>query len=54
MNQLTVLSILSWGVWWLFFREDPKNHQRHRFDNGAFAFSGLLSLHWINGLWCCL
>ncbi|MEF1226386.1 DUF3624 domain-containing protein [Vibrio fortis] len=25
MNQLTILSILSWGTWWLFFSDQPKS-----------------------------
>ncbi|MFA0154879.1 MULTISPECIES: DUF3624 domain-containing protein [Vibrio] len=47
MNQLMVLSILSWGVWWLFFREAPKTINAIALMMAAFAFSGLLSLHWI-------
>ena len=47
MNQLMVLSILSWGTWWLFFREDPKTINAIALMMAAFAFSGLLSLHWI-------
>ncbi|MCW1889466.1 DUF3624 family protein [Vibrio chagasii] len=36
------------GVWWLFFREDPKPSTHDRaLIMAAFAFSGLLSLHWI-------
>ncbi|MEZ8862805.1 DUF3624 domain-containing protein [Vibrio sp. 10N.247.311.51] len=47
MNQLMVLSILSWGVWWLFFREDPKTINAIALMMAAFAFSGSLSLHWV-------
>ncbi|CDT17850.1 conserved hypothetical protein [Vibrio coralliirubri] len=47
MNQLLVLSILSWGSWWLFFKEDPKTINAIALMMAAFAFSGLLSLHWI-------
>ncbi|WP_081090533.1 DUF3624 domain-containing protein [Vibrio splendidus] len=47
MNQLMVLSILSWGAWWLFFREDPKTINAIALMMAAFAFSSLLSLHWI-------
>ncbi|MFA0070682.1 DUF3624 family protein [Vibrio breoganii] len=42
-----VLSILSWGVWWLFFKEAPKTINAIALMMAAFAFSGLLSLHWI-------
>jgi len=47
MNQLMVLSILSWGAWWLFFKEDPKTINAIALMMAAFAFSGLLSLHGI-------
>ncbi|HAS27230.1 MAG TPA: DUF3624 domain-containing protein [Vibrio sp.] len=47
MNQLMVLSILSWGAWWLFFKEDPKTINTIALMMAAFAFSGLLSLHGI-------
>ncbi|MCK8087671.1 DUF3624 domain-containing protein [Vibrio sp. 1CM8B] len=47
MNKLMVLSILSWGVWWLFFREDPKTINAIALMMAAFAFTGLLSLHWV-------
>ncbi|MEZ8692522.1 DUF3624 domain-containing protein [Vibrio splendidus] len=47
MNQLMVLSILSWGAWWLFFKEDPKTINAIALMMAAFAFSRLLSLHGI-------
>ncbi|WP_065679732.1 DUF3624 domain-containing protein [Vibrio atlanticus] len=47
MNQLMVLSILSWGAWWFFFKEDPKTINAIALMMAAFAFSGLLWLHWI-------
>ncbi|MCW4440142.1 DUF3624 domain-containing protein [Vibrio splendidus] len=47
MNQLMVLSILSWGAWWVFFKEDPKTINAIALMMAAFAFSSLLSLHWI-------
>ncbi|MEZ8544867.1 DUF3624 domain-containing protein [Vibrio splendidus] len=47
MNQLMVLSILSWGAWWLFFKEDPKTINAIALMMAAFAFSSLLSLHGI-------
>ncbi|MFA0143433.1 DUF3624 domain-containing protein [Vibrio kanaloae] len=46
MNQLMVLSIISWGTWWLFFREDPKTINAIALMMAACVFSGLLSLHW--------
>ncbi|MGO2160564.1 MAG: DUF3624 domain-containing protein [Vibrio toranzoniae] len=46
MNQLMMLSIISWGAWWLFFREDPKTINAIALMMAACAFSGLLSLHW--------
>ncbi|MFA0301512.1 DUF3624 family protein [Vibrio sp. 10N.222.46.B3] len=42
-----VLSILSWGAWWLFFKEDPKTINAIALMMAAFTFSGLLWLHWI-------
>ncbi|MFA0567119.1 DUF3624 domain-containing protein [Vibrio gallaecicus] len=45
MNQLTVLSILSWGIWWLFFKEDPRTINAIALMMAACAFSGLLSIH---------
>ncbi|WP_122055130.1 DUF3624 domain-containing protein [Vibrio sp. Evd11] len=47
MNQLMVLSLVSWGAWWLFFREDPKTINAISLVMAALAFSSLLSLHWI-------
>ncbi|MBO7912388.1 DUF3624 domain-containing protein [Vibrio splendidus] len=47
MNQLMVLSILSWGAWWVFFKEDPKTINAIALMMAAFAFSSLLSLHGI-------
>ncbi|MCZ8500095.1 DUF3624 domain-containing protein [Vibrio lentus] len=47
MNQLMVLSLVSWGTWWLFFREDPKTINAIALMMAALAFSSLLSLHWI-------
>ncbi|MBY7732884.1 DUF3624 domain-containing protein [Vibrio splendidus] len=47
MNQLMVLSLVSWGSWWLFFREDPKTINAIALMMAALAFSSLLSLHWI-------
>ncbi|MCF7504665.1 DUF3624 domain-containing protein [Vibrio sp. L3-7] len=47
MNQLTLLSIASWGAWWIFFKDDPKAINSIALMMAACAFSGLLSLHWI-------
>ncbi|MEZ8879679.1 DUF3624 domain-containing protein [Vibrio lentus] len=47
MNQLMVLSLVSWGAWWLFFREDPKTINAIALMMAALTFSSLLSLHWI-------
>ncbi len=45
MKQLTVLSLISWIVWWLGFREQPKSIESVALLFAAFAFNGLLLLH---------
>ncbi|UTT83701.1 DUF3624 domain-containing protein [Vibrio pelagius] len=47
MNQLMVLSLLSWGAWWLFFSDQPKSINAIALLMAASAFSGLLMIHWI-------
>ena len=45
MDQLTVLSVLCWGVWWFVFRDEPKSVESIALIFAGFAFNGLLFLH---------
>jgi len=45
MDQLTVLSVLCWIVWWFLFKEDPKSIESITLIIAGFAFNGLLALH---------
>ncbi|EOU2464296.1 DUF3624 domain-containing protein [Vibrio navarrensis] len=45
MDQLTVLSVLCWIVWWLVFREQPTSIESIALIVAGFAFNALLFLH---------
>lgn len=45
MDQLTVLSVLCWIVWWLAFREQPTSIESIALIVAGFAFNALLFLH---------
>ncbi|WP_264874383.1 DUF3624 domain-containing protein [Vibrio agarivorans] len=45
MDQLTVLSVACWGLWWFFFRDDPKSIESITLMMAGFAFNVLLVLH---------
>jgi len=45
MDQLTVLSVLCWIVWWFLFKDDPKSIESITLLIAGFAFNGLLALH---------
>jgi hypothetical protein len=45
MNQLAVLSPLSWGVWWLVFSDTPKEMGSITLLFAAVAFTLLLAAH---------
>ncbi|UUM30787.1 DUF3624 domain-containing protein [Vibrio japonicus] len=45
MNQLTVLSVLCWVVWWWFCRSDPKSIESITLIFAGIAFHSLLALH---------
>ncbi|MFB9213964.1 DUF3624 domain-containing protein [Vibrio sinaloensis] len=45
MDQLTVLSVLCWIVWWWLFRDNPKSIESIALLMAGFAFNGLLALH---------
>jgi hypothetical protein len=45
MDQLTVLSVLCWIVWWFLFKDDPKSIESITLIIAGFAFNGLLALH---------
>ena len=45
MDQLTVLSVGCWLVWWLGFRNDLKSVESIAFIFAGFSFNGLLFLH---------
>ncbi|WP_282248578.1 DUF3624 domain-containing protein [Vibrio campbellii] len=45
MDQLTVLSVLCWIVWWFAFKDDPQSIESIALIFAGFAFNGLLFLH---------
>ncbi|MFB9136465.1 DUF3624 domain-containing protein [Vibrio sp. AK197] len=45
MDQLTVLSVVCWLVWWFAFRQEPTSIQSIALIVSGFAFNGLLFLH---------
>ncbi|MGR5261045.1 DUF3624 domain-containing protein [Vibrio astriarenae] len=45
MDQLTVLSVACWGLWWFFFRDVPKSIESITLMMAGFAFNVLLALH---------
>ncbi|MBE3654183.1 DUF3624 domain-containing protein [Vibrio navarrensis] len=45
MDQLTVLSVLCWIVWWVAFREQPTSIESIALIVAGFAFNALLFLH---------
>ncbi|MDD8057855.1 DUF3624 domain-containing protein [Shewanella metallivivens] len=50
MVQLTVLSILTWPIWWRFFVDQPKTVESIALLFFAISFTGLLCLHLL--VWC--
>jgi hypothetical protein len=45
MDQLTVLSVGCWLVWWWLCSENPKTIESVSLLMAGFAFNGLLFLH---------
>ncbi|WED22060.1 DUF3624 domain-containing protein [Vibrio sp. JC009] len=45
MDQLTVLSVLCWVIWWFAFRDNPASVESIALIMSGFAFNGLLFLH---------
>ncbi|ERB62626.1 hypothetical protein N779_25285 [Vibrio coralliilyticus OCN008] len=45
MDQLTVLSVLCWIIWWFAFRYNPQSIESIALIIAGFAFNGLLFLH---------
>ncbi|MGI2171814.1 DUF3624 domain-containing protein [Shewanella sp. MF05960] len=45
MLQLTVLSLLTWPMWWYYFIDTPKTVESIALLFFAISFSGLLVLH---------
>ncbi|WP_375752308.1 DUF3624 domain-containing protein [Vibrio sp. HN007] len=45
MDQLTVLSVLCWIVWWFGFRDNMFSVESIALIFAGFAFNGLLFLH---------
>ncbi|WP_282177912.1 DUF3624 domain-containing protein [Vibrio nereis] len=45
INQLTVLSVLCWLVWWFLCQDNPKTIESIALIFAAFAFNTLLALH---------
>ncbi|MGF1843569.1 DUF3624 domain-containing protein [Vibrio clamense] len=45
MDQLTVLSVLCWIVWWFGFKEAPTSIESVTLIMAGFAFNALLFLH---------
>ncbi|KGY10736.1 DUF3624 domain-containing protein [Vibrio sp. MarTm2] len=45
MDQLTVLSVLCWIVWWFLFKDNPKSIESIALLMAGFAFNALLALH---------
>lgn len=47
MWQLTVLSLISWPLWWLLYADSPKQINSIALLFFCTAFTGLLALHLI-------
>jgi len=45
IDQLTVLSVLCWVIWWWLYRDTPKSIESIGLIFAGFAFNGLLALH---------
>ncbi|MDB1122784.1 DUF3624 domain-containing protein [Vibrio algarum] len=45
MDQLTVLSVLCWVIWWFAFRDDFKSVESIALIIAGFGFNFLLFLH---------
>jgi hypothetical protein len=45
MLQLTILSLLTWPIWWYYFAATPKVVESIALLFFAISFSGLLILH---------
>ncbi|MBW8182409.1 DUF3624 domain-containing protein [Shewanella nanhaiensis] len=45
MWQLTLLSLISWPLWWYFYSDAPKQINSIALLFFCTAFTGLLSLH---------
>ncbi|EEX35527.1 hypothetical protein VIC_000090 [Vibrio coralliilyticus ATCC BAA-450] len=45
MDQLTVLSVLCWVIWWFAFRDNPLSIESIALIIAGFAFNSLLFLH---------
>lgn len=45
MNQLTVLSVLCWIIWWFTCRDTPRTIESITLLMAAFACNSLLLLH---------
>ncbi|WP_351088617.1 DUF3624 domain-containing protein [Shewanella sp. S1-49-MNA-CIBAN-0167] len=47
MWQLTLLSLVTWPLWWYCYADTPKTVESIALLFFAFSFSGLLALHLI-------
>ncbi|MCG7496912.1 DUF3624 domain-containing protein [Vibrio sp. Of7-15] len=47
MIQLSILSFVTWAIWFLFFKNNPTSVSSITTLFAASAFSGLLTLHFI-------
>ncbi|MCQ9090785.1 DUF3624 domain-containing protein [Vibrio alginolyticus] len=45
LDQLTVLSVLCWIVWWFTLKDDPQSIESIALIFAGFAFNVLLFLH---------
>jgi len=45
MVQCAAWSLISWGVWYFFYRENPKSVESIGLIGSGIFFSGLLFLH---------
>ncbi|WP_104400108.1 DUF3624 domain-containing protein [Vibrio penaeicida] len=45
MDQLTVLSVVCWVIWWFILKESPNSIQSVTLIFAGFAFNGLLAMH---------
>ncbi|EGU56636.1 hypothetical protein VINI7043_17329 [Vibrio nigripulchritudo ATCC 27043] len=45
LDQLAVLSVICWIIWWVAFRESPKSIESLSLIMAGFAFNFLLALH---------